>query len=542
MAILDELLVELGFEYDPEDIEQFNKDLDDTISSVKALAKALVAGTAAIVGFSVATSAASDRQGKLAKQTGISVGNIDAYEFALRRAGGQAEAMATNLENLAIRVSEAARGTGSGIEAFGILGVSITDVNGDLKDTDRILLEVSDAMQGLSKSQQIEIADKLGLRESILLLQEGSDGIRKLVSEAKALGVTTEEDARLAEEFQDSLADIWQIMKQISRTLARQLLPILEDFSNLMTTWWIDNRKVIEQKLPEYIDKLTLALKILTVVAGLFIAAKFGKFLLSLITLFKTLTIQAIAAKLAIAAIPVLITSILAGIALLAEDAKVFFEGGDSFIGRMIEKYPEWADELRTIAAIFATINDLTGMVFTGWGEIFDLFSSGTFIEDFKIAFNQAVIDISDLFKEIFINLKNFVIGIWDDIVLAFSDKVITPIMDKLNSLKELFTFDLPELPSFDLPELPDFVPSFLTRSPEDIRSPNLSPIRNDIENTRNNTSNQTKISLGGINVNVGDSTGNPNETGKQIGESIRRELSPILEQASKDMNSAVVI
>ncbi len=347
MAILDELLVGLGFEYDPKEMTQFKKDLETTTKSIKFLAKAAIAGAAAITGLTVASTAATDEQGKLASEIGDTVENIDALQFALKIAGGSSEGMSNSLRQLAIRASEAARGTGSGVEAFGLLGISATDANGQVKKTSDLMLEVSQRFQGLGKAQQIELADKLGIRDSVLLLQQGPKAIRELTDEAMALGVTTSADAKAAADFQDSLTGVWQVTKQISRLFAKSFAPILQKTNDGFIEWWKNNRAIIEQNLPMWIDKAARGFKVLTVAV-----------LSTLAVLF---------------AVPIILGTIIAAFAGLTEDAKVFFEGGESFIGDMIDKFPKWAEELRVVAAIFATIADLITMIFDGWSKVTDL-------------------------------------------------------------------------------------------------------------------------------------------------------------------------
>ncbi len=382
MTVIDELLVGLGFEYDPKQMDKFKKDLDSTARLIGNLSKVAVSGAAAIFGFTAATTAASDEQGKLADETGVTVESIDALQFALKRSGGSSEGMASSLRNLAVRAGEATRGVGAGVEAFGLLGISVTDTNGALKTTDQLMLEVSQQMQGLTEVEQIELADKLGLRESLRLLQQGPSAIKALTDEAKVLGVTTAEDATLSAEFQDSLTDIWQVIKSLSRTLTREFAPVLTNIANSITDWWKANRDIIQQNLPAFIDKAVFVLKLLSLAAGAFVAVKLATTLFSLIKLFKGLQLSALLANAAIIALPVLIGAAIAAIALLAEDAKVFFEGGESFIGDMIEKFPEWSSQIETVAAVFATLADLTTMVFDGWAAIFDLFSSDTSLEE----------------------------------------------------------------------------------------------------------------------------------------------------------------
>lgn len=350
MAILDELLVGLGFEYDPKEMSQFKKDLDTSINTIKSLAKVAVGAATAITAMTVASTAASDEQGKLASEIGETVENVDALQFALKIAGGSSEGMTSSLRQLSIRAAEAARGVGSGVEAFGLLGISSTDAQGNLKSTSDLMLEVSQRFQGLGKAQQIELADKLGIRDSILLLQQGPKAIQELIGEAKALGVTTGEDAAIAAEFQDSLAKVWQVIKQVTRTLTRSFAPILTKVSTSMTDWWKSNKDVIQQNLPIWVEK----------------AAK----------VFKVLTVAILGSLAVMFALPIILGVIIAAFAGLTEDAKVFFEGGESFIGDMIDKYPKWANELRIVASIFATIAEVTTMIFDGWSKITDIFDN----------------------------------------------------------------------------------------------------------------------------------------------------------------------
>ena len=376
MTILDELLVGLGFEYDPEEAKQFNKDIDKTVNIIKNLIKVAVAGATAITGLTIASTRATDEQGKLASEIGDTVENIDALQFALKRAGGTSEGMVNTLRQLAIRSAEAARGVGSGVEAFGLLGISVTDNNGNLKTTNDLMLEISQQFKGFGKAQQIELSDKLGIRDSILLLQQGPKAIRELTMEAEALGVTTKEDAGIAEEFQDSLTDLWQITKSISRTFSRILAPILKELTQQFTDWWKINREMIEQNLPKWIDDFTMSMKFLSIAIGAFLAFRFANHLVSLISLVKGLTGATLVLNAAVVLLPGLIFLSIAAILALIQDAKVFFEGGESFIGDMIKKFPQWGLEIGLIASRFNIVADITDKIFTGWSKIIDLFKS----------------------------------------------------------------------------------------------------------------------------------------------------------------------
>ena len=398
MALIDELLVGLGFEYDPGEAERFSDDIGKTVGIIKELAKVAVAAATALTGLVIASSIASDEQGKLANEIGETVSNINALQFAQQIAGGSADGMSNSLRELSLRASEAARGVGSGVEAFGLLGISTTNANGGIKSASNLLREVSGRIQGLDRARQIELADKLGLRDSIRLLQMGPNAIDELITKSKALGETTAEDARVSEEFNDALVEMWSVTKQLSRVLTRSLGPILNDMVDTFTDWWMINRDLIEQNIPKWIDQFTTALKILAIALGTFIAMRVLIHLSQMIALMRGLTLATLAVNVGLLLLPSLLAALAIAFALLVEDAKVFFEGGESFIGDMLEKYPEWAGEIRMVAGVLQGVYNLTMMIFEGWDKIFGLFR-----EEGADAMNQALKDkgLGFLTKEI---------------------------------------------------------------------------------------------------------------------------------------------
>lgn len=396
MALIDELLVGLGFEYDPKEAKKFKDDVGKTVNVVKELSKVAIAAATAITGMTVASARASDEQGKLANEIGETVENVSALQFAQQIAGGTADGMANSLRELSLRASEAARGTGTAVEAFGLLGISATGANGQIKPASDLIKEISANFQGLGRARQIELADKLGLRDSIRLLQQGPEAIEELTQRARDLGVTTAEDAALSASFNDSLVELWTVTKQVSRVLSRSFAPILEEIVESFTDWWVVNKDLIEQNIPKWIEQFTQGLKLLTVAMGAFLAMRIITHLMQMITLMRSLTLATLAANAGFFLLPLLIAGIATAFVALVEDAKVFFEGGQSFIGDMLEKYPQWASEINTVAAVLATVADLTTMIFDGWSKIFDLFDNLS-LENIKEVFGNIPGFIGDL-------------------------------------------------------------------------------------------------------------------------------------------------
>ena len=428
MALIDELLVGLGFEYDSGEAKKFKNDIGKTVGVVKNLAKVAAATATALTGMVVASSRASDEQGKLADEIGETVANVSALQYAQQIAGGSADGMANSLRELSLRASEAARGVGSGVEAFGLLGISTTDANGQIKSASNLMKEVSGKMQGLGRARQIELADKLGLRDSIRLLQLGPQAIEEMTVKAKALGDTTAEDAKVSAAFNDALVDLWSVTKHISRLFTRVLAPIMKEMVGTFTDWWIANRKIIEQNIPKWVDQLTMALKILSIAMGAFLAMRVLTHLYQMIALMRGLTLATLAANAGFFLLPLLLSALALAFVALVEDAKVFFEGGESFIGDMLEKYPKWAGEIRTVAGLLEGVANTIELIVEGWNKL-----AGLFKEENADALNQAFKDqgreyltkeigvtdeksgpINDLFKAIGLGFLTRELGVYD--------------------------------------------------------------------------------------------------------------------------------
>ncbi len=374
--ILDEMLVALGYEYDSEDMEAFRADLDDSVKLIQGLAAAATAGAIAIVGLVTATTLATDEQGKFAAQIGETVESLSALEFAQQRVGGDVGGLRSSLEGLNRLLGQAALGTGSAVEALSMLGLSATDADGRVFRASELIGQISERLQGVERSRQIDLADKLGLSGAMRLLQAGPEEIANLTREAEQFGVTTEKDAAIAAEFQDQLTGVTTIVKQIARLITQQAAPAITELTRLFTEWWKSNREIIEANLPLFLDKVVIALKLVSLALAGIIALRFVMHLAQMVTLLRAVSIGALAANAAFAVLPTLLVGVIAGIVGLMQDAKVFFDGGNSVFGDLIEKFPQWQTQLETTAKVFATMYDVTMMIWDGWKGIFKLFEN----------------------------------------------------------------------------------------------------------------------------------------------------------------------
>ncbi len=369
MAIIDELLVGLGFEFDEKDLDSFQKSVDRSKAILSKFIKVTFAASAAVGTLLKTSATATDEITKQARQVNILTGEYDALLHASEITTGNSQNMASALQNLSVRASEAARGVGSGIEAFGILGVSVTDTNGELKSTDVLLSETADALNNLGdQGQRLELADKLGIREIDLLLRDGSEGIRKLTNEAKALGTITEADSKAAEAFNDAQARMLRALNTVRRMIATGVLPQLQEVVDSFTEWLKVNKKIIKQKFDKFIKILAKvlsalgkifsfildltgrfidvvggldnALKLLVITFGAIVAMRIGAMFITFINLMRTAGTAALVMNAKMLLIPILIGAAIAALGLLIDDILTFINGGDSLFGKMLKDFP----------------------------------------------------------------------------------------------------------------------------------------------------------------------------------------------------------
>ncbi len=359
MAVIDSLLVALGYEFDGEDAEKFDKANKLLTKGILAVGAAAVASAAAIGKWATSSADASNETAKLARNTGLAVDEFDALQFAAGQTQIDGAALASGLEQLSIRASEAARGIGSGVEAFGLLGVQVTDVNGELKTTDQLLLESADALNQLDdQGQRLELADKLGLKDLNLLLLEGSGGITKLTDEARKLGVVTAEDAKAAEQFIDEWARFTRVIAQTGRMIATKILPIMTAVVEVFREWVMENDELMSSGIVTWFSDLSNVLRLVAAAIIAVMATKFILWIVRVIKVIKALRVAMITTWIA-GMLPIIaVVAAIAALTLIVDDLIAAFTGGKSVIGSFWESLNEWIDE--SLEAFDNWIDDIT--------------------------------------------------------------------------------------------------------------------------------------------------------------------------------------
>lgn len=174
-----------------------------------------------------------DRTAKAARALGIAVEEYSKLEFVADRAGISADQLATAFRTAQRNVAQFVRGEGGqAARAFRDLDVTLTDANGRiLEGTDllkAILVPISQIPDEAVRTQKL--VDVFG-RAGAQLKNLGQD-FEGVLDQAERLGFVTENQARVAEAFQDSLTNLrrgWLIFKA---NVLEAIGPVLEDMVN----------------------------------------------------------------------------------------------------------------------------------------------------------------------------------------------------------------------------------------------------------------------------------------------------------------------
>ena len=369
-SVIENLITRLSFRFDDDQLRRFDRFLETSIKGLAVLVAGATASSTAIAVFTNKIANANDALGKFSQRTGIDIEALQELGYVAELNGGSVDSMSSSLENLAKISSEAARGVGAGVEAFGMLGISVTDPQGRIKETDDLLLDVSDSISRLSsQSQKLEFAQKLGIGTDLLVsIQQGSKAIREQRKEARELGFVIGDDAaKSSAEFVDGMLRIKKILSGVANVigtkLLRSMIPLLTAFKD----WFIINKAIIKQNLVSFLDSAikvvrgvwVVVFRVVNIIRDLVKAM--GGWKNSIIIVTGLLVAMNASALL----MPILAIAAGVGLALLLDEVATFARGGDSVLGQLLKKFPGLEDRLKKVLKLLKLSAKGWKLVFT---------------------------------------------------------------------------------------------------------------------------------------------------------------------------------
>ena len=181
-----------------------------------------------------------DELAKSSARLGLTVNQIQSLQFAASQTGASSEELEKGLTRFSRAVSEANTGIGTGLRAFEMLGVKITDASDNIKPTRQLLDEVSDALTQIENpADRVRVAFDLFGRSGVNLvntLQKGSSNLKELGDEFNSVTVAlTQEQAEAVEQANDLFDKLGRTFSSIGQQITANVLPKLARLSQFLT-------------------------------------------------------------------------------------------------------------------------------------------------------------------------------------------------------------------------------------------------------------------------------------------------------------------
>lgn len=213
-----------------------------------SMAAGVVVGSLAAV--SVKAGKTADDLNTLSKVTGIGTEDLQKYGYAADLVDVSVDAIAKANKRLTKSAYSAADGTGAQAEAFAQIGVSVTDANGNLRESEAIFQDVITALGGMTNETERDALAQTLMGKSAAELNpliEDQGETYKRVSETLAkydLDFIDQETLDKANQFNDELDTMKLIgsvaFAQVGTELAAYLVPALEklvDLTGRLANW-----------------------------------------------------------------------------------------------------------------------------------------------------------------------------------------------------------------------------------------------------------------------------------------------------------------
>lgn len=215
--------------------------------SMRTALRSFIGPMAAVFGISSMFreyTSTADRLGKFAKtfDPTANIEDIQSWGEAAKRSGGSIEGFQMSLRSLNRQLQ---MGTVSGKKGGGVgggLGALLKEMkisakeNGKTKDVFRLLTDIAGGAEKMGSGRFAGLAAAARLDQgTIQLLQKGRAEVEKLVERQRALGTYTKEDAKIAADFNDAIADLMQVFKAFAAVIMRTVTPVLSAVAQALT-------------------------------------------------------------------------------------------------------------------------------------------------------------------------------------------------------------------------------------------------------------------------------------------------------------------
>lgn len=439
-----------------EQFKEWGNSLESAGQKMSGLSKAAAGVVASLGAISYKAGTAADDLNTMSKVTGISTDNLQKYSYAADLVDVSVDSIAKSNKKLAKNAYEAANGSKSQKEAFDALGVSVTDSNGELRDSEDIFQDVISALGQMSnETERDALAQKLmGKSASELnpLIEDGGETYKMVADTMKKydLDYVDQETLNKANEFNDAL-DTMKLLgsvafAQVGSQLAAYLAPALEKVVGLMGRFsnWLSKLDPKVLAVVGAIAAFVAALAPLLILLG---KVAFG--ISSILNLAATLgiSITALAGPIGIA---------IAAIAAIIAIGVLLYKNWDLIKAKAIALKTAVVQAFTNLKAnVIGIWNAIKSSTTAVWNAIKSTITNA--IQNAVSAVKTKISDVKSSISDAWSSIKEKTASAWSDI----KDKITKPfttakekISDIVSKIKGFFPINLGKILHFEIPTI----------------------------------------------------------------------------------------
>lgn len=344
--VIDTLIVKLGldnsdFQEKIKDAEKNTKNLEKTTDDLTdSLRGAATAGTFLgnvlfkAMDFTVQTVSRAiisyegliENLRQVSRTTNQSIEDFQRWSYAIEYSGGNVQAFQSTFESLSKQIRQAPFTHNSTfLRGLSELGISVHNANGQIKSMSDLLLGLSGRLGGMSEGKAFLIGQRLGLDDdTIRLLREGKYAVQAYLDKTKEDGIIQKQNLEIYERLRKARVELSKSWSELSIKIGNVILPIITKLVDGLTSvaeWISENSGFIQHTL-ELLGWFASGIAGVTLAIGLLVNSlkllKMGLWGLGI-----------------------------GAIILLWDDFMTYLEGGDSVIGRVINKFKEWGKSIK---------------------------------------------------------------------------------------------------------------------------------------------------------------------------------------------------
>lgn len=207
------------------------------VAAIAAVSAAVTAVGAALVNSTIETSQYADEVMSMSSVTGIATDTLQEMQYASELLDVDVGTMTGSMTKLLKLMSSAAEGSASAMENFEALGISVTDANGELRDSEEVFWEAIDALGQIQNESERDAAAMeifgRSARELNPLIEAGSEAFEELADEAHDAGYVMGGDTLEAfGDLDDNMQRLTNGTTALEHAFGQVLLPVLTDLSS----------------------------------------------------------------------------------------------------------------------------------------------------------------------------------------------------------------------------------------------------------------------------------------------------------------------